>query len=494
MSFLDRIKGPKGSPGTAGAAADGDERSGPLAMSSLPHAEYKPRASSALTPMAPADFDELVPPSAMEVTIRLEPGLNDVTRAAHTHVAPIPYLAPPPTPQPTALPAGVHPTPTAPGSAAAPLSSIIAEASPSELATEFNESTTSPKTATPFDAASGLPLVGGWTLARQQRTMLVLLGLGLLGLVAAAVWALGQAAQGAEQVAAAGQAGTQSQRLAKSATQAGLGHPLAFPEVTESVSVLTRNLRGLQTGDGALQPVPAALQPALAALMPLVDRAEKSAALVVAQEKTLTQTGKALRAINRQSAELLETAEAVAALKQQAGVTMVELVAVNQLAMLSQRVGKSANEFVSAEGASAEAVFLLEKDLGSFKDTTQALLEGRPDVNLPGTRDGPAREKLQLLQTQFETTRSEARAILDNLTGLVSAREAQATIIANTTGQPAMPLLLAKPCCRPSRPRRMGSESAVMVAWASRAETKPFRLSRKARASDRVVSNWACSS
>ena len=74
-----------------------------------------------------------------------------------------------------------------------------------------------------------------------------------------------------------------------------MGSAPAFAEVNESAALLTRNLRGLQTGEGGLSSVPAALQPALTALMPLVDRAEKNAAQVVAQEKTLTKAGKALQ-------------------------------------------------------------------------------------------------------------------------------------------------------------------------------------------------------
>ena len=36
--------------------------------------------------------------------------------------------------------------------------------------------------------------------------------------------------------------------------------------------------------------------------------------------------------------------------------------------MLTQRIGKSANEFQTMEGVSPEAVFLLGKDLNSFKE------------------------------------------------------------------------------------------------------------------------------
>ncbi len=415
MSFLDRIKGPKGPKSSVEAmddVADAAGVSAAVAGPALQVSEHMAVKAVTVSAMAPTAFDELAPPSAMEATIRLEPGANAPSRA---HAG-------------AAASAGAAATPPmAPG-----FGSIISEAAPSELATEFNESMPSAKPVTAAETASGLPWLGGWPLARQQRAMLVLLGMGLAGLLAGAAAALSQASRGAEQVAAVGQAGTQSQRLAKSSTQAAMGSAPAFAEVNESAALLTRNLRGLQTGEGGLSSVPAALQPALTALMPLVDRAEKNAAQVVAQEKTLTKAGKALQTINRQSADLLETAEAVAVLKQQAGASVTELAAANLLVMLTQRIGKSANEFLSAEGASAEAVFLLEKDLSSFQDSAQGLLEGRPDGSLPGTRDGPAREKLQQLVKQFETTRSEARGVLGNLKGLVSAREAQGIIVADS--------------------------------------------------------------
>jgi len=40
--------------------------------------------------------------------------------------------------------------------------------------------------------------------------------------------------------------------------------------------------------------------------------------------------------------------------------------------MLTQRIGKSANEFLTMEGVSPEAVFLLGKDLNSFREIAQA--------------------------------------------------------------------------------------------------------------------------
>ncbi|MEO5696783.1 MAG: methyl-accepting chemotaxis protein, partial [Burkholderiaceae bacterium] len=108
------------------------------------------------------------------------------------------------------------------------------------------------------------------------------------------------------------------------------------------------------------------------------------------------------------------------------------LSAVGQLVMLTQRIGKSANEFLTMEGVSPEAVFLLGKDLNSFRDIGQGLLDGNAEMRLTAATDTQTRERLTALMTQFEQTRSQAGAILGNLQGLVSAREAQASIIADS--------------------------------------------------------------
>jgi twitching motility protein PilJ len=311
-------------------------------------------------------------------------------------------------------------------------SSIISEAAPSELAQEYTETHMAAGDRDDESFNSGLPLIGAWPLARQQRALLITAGLGLAGLLLAVILVLVSTSSGSRQVAAAGQATTQSQRLAKSVSQALLGSASAFPEVKESIDVLASNVRSLKTGEGAVPAAPASLQAQVEPLVPLVDRAEKNAAVVLAQQKTLIQLSQALRAINRQSADLLETAETVSSLKLQGGASASELSAVGQLVMLTQRIGKSANEFLTTEGVSAEAVFLLGKDLNSFKEIAQGVISGNADLRLPGTREPQVREKLQQLLTQYEQTRTEASAILGNLQGLVAAREAQTSIVADS--------------------------------------------------------------
>ncbi|MDF2465624.1 MAG: pilJ [Ramlibacter sp.] len=279
-----------------------------------------------------------------------------------------------------------------------------------------------------------VPLLGRRTIITHQRILFTLLALALVVLGSVAVFAVRQADTVAQQVAGTGQSLMQSQRLAKSVSQALVGSAQAFPDVKESADVLARTVRGLQVGDEALrlQPVLEEFQQDVSKIMPLMERAEKNAGTVMGQQKILTQVGNALRTINRQSSDLLEIAETVSSLKLQQNAAPAEISAAGQLVMLTQRIGKSANEFLTMEGVSPEAVFLLGKDLNSFKEIAQGLLDGSPELRLAGSKDPQTRERLEALMALYEQTRTQAGAILGNLQGLVSAREAQAAIIADS--------------------------------------------------------------
>ncbi|MEO5771024.1 MAG: methyl-accepting chemotaxis protein [Burkholderiaceae bacterium] len=312
-----------------------------------------------------------------------------------------------------------------------PDSSILSEALPSETAGEFIETRLPGKDGS-ASATTGLPLIGGLPLAQQQRVLTFTVVGGVVALLLGAYLAISAANRSAAQVGAGGQAQMQAQRLAKSVTQALVGSVSAFTEVRESAEALARNLRGLRDGSADMAAAPLLAQGAIEPLMPLIDRAEKSASVVVGQQKTLTQVGQSLRAINRQSAELLETAETVSALKLQQDASAAELGAAGQLVMLTQRIGKSANEFLTTEGVNPEAVFLLGKDLTLFRDLTNGLLNGSAELKLPSTRDPQTRERLTQLLAQYEKTRIEAGAIMGNLQGLVAAREAQTSVLADS--------------------------------------------------------------
>jgi len=314
-----------------------------------------------------------------------------------------------------------------------------------------------PVEAAPLAAAAALPLIGNRPLPQQQRILGVVLALGLVLLLLTTVFSLVQAKRNAAQVAATGQALMQSQRLAKAITQAVVGNPAAFAEVKEATAVLSGNARALKDGSPNTAAVGQDGQAVLAPLMPLVDRAEQNASLVMAQQKNLTQVGDALRVVNRQSGELLDTAEAVATAKLQSGAPPVVQAAAARLVMLTQRIGKSANEFLTLEGVSSEAAFLLGQDLKTFRELAKGLLDGDAEQQLPGTRDALTRERLQQLLGQYEQTSGQAGTILGNLPGLVAARDGQVAVL------------------KDSEPLRIGLEQLQGVL-AGQGGLRPFNL------------------
>ena len=279
-----------------------------------------------------------------------------------------------------------------------------------------------------------LPLLGSNTAAGHQRNLLALLAIGVVLLALIAGWVLRQADRSAQQLAATGQSLMQSQRLAKSVSQALVGSPQAFPYVVESSGVLARNVRALNSGDSELgvESLGEQFKSDLEGTTPLMESAERNAGVIMGQQKILMQVGDALRTINRQSSDLLEIAETVFSLKLQQNAPVAEISAAGQLVMLTQRIGKSANELQTMEGVSPEAVFLLGKDLNSFKEIAQGLLDGSPELRLTATKDAQTREQLEALIKLYEETRTQASAILGNLQGLVSAREAQSSIISDS--------------------------------------------------------------
>jgi twitching motility protein PilJ len=198
--------------------------------------------------------------------------------------------------------------------------------------------------------------------------------------------------------------------------------------------VLAKTTRGLAAGDGELRlsALDDSFKPELDKVTPLVERAEKNAKAVMDQQKVLTQIGSALRLINRQSSDLLEIAETISSLKLQQNAPAMEISAVGQLVMLTQRIGKSSNEFLTAEGVSPEAVFLLGKDLNTFKEISEGLKSGSTELRLSAAKDPATKEQIDALIKLYEETRVQAGAILGNLQGLVAAREAQGTIIADS--------------------------------------------------------------
>jgi twitching motility protein PilJ len=309
---------------------------------------------------------------------------------------------------------------------------MLLDGSSSEFFDRPDSPQTRPPTSPTVQPLAPLPWIHHLSMGTQQIILLVMVVVGFLSLVLMTIYSLNLASQTSAQVRASGQALMQSQRLAKSVSQALVGHGPAFTEVQESAQVLLNNVQTLRVGGENYEAVPGSVQNILNPLVMLAQRAEKNAALVVSQQKILMRVGQALRSINTQSSEMLESTDMVSSLKFQKGASSTELAASSHLVMMTQRIGKSANEFLTPDGVSPSAVFLLGKDLNTFREITLGLLNGNSYMKLTAASDPATRQMLEKLLGQYEELRNDARAILGNLQGLVSAREAQALILSDS--------------------------------------------------------------
>ena len=296
----------------------------------------------------------------------------------------------------------------------------FASTAPSADATAIGETAMAPAGLPPAPREArrtGLPLLGRMPLARQQRLLLALLIAALLLLGAGLAVTLRASSGSARLLNGSGDAAMQSQRVAKSISAALLGSTSAFAELRSSADALHADVQSLRGGDARTK------------VLPLVDATVRNARTVVALEAELTQTYQALRGVSSQSDAMLEPAQTALSLLQQGNAPAADVGAAAQLVMLTQRLGKSANEFLSYQGVSPGAVFALGKDLNTFNQLLSGLLDGDASQQLVAVRDAQARQQLTALQGAFAWTRKLATAVLANLQALTNARLAQAAVV-----------------------------------------------------------------
>ncbi|MEO7150714.1 MAG: methyl-accepting chemotaxis protein [Burkholderiaceae bacterium] len=318
-----------------------------------------------------------------------------------------------------------------PDSTQAVPTSIIAEPAASELP-DFGDSHVPDGDAAPAIQGSVLPIIGRRPVAAQRRILSALLLLGAAGVLGVGAAALMGSARATAQLASHGNAMEQAQRLAKSVPLALFGAAGAFGDIRDSSTTLAREVQALKDGGEGVAPAPSSVQADLDPIVAMVGRAQAHAQTLLKQEKTLVQANQAMRLVSRDAADLLQGIDAVQSAKLQQQASSAEIAALGRLAMLSQRLGKSANEVIGPDGIDRGAAEALRKDLASFRDLTVALRDGNPELRLPGTRDAATRERLDALITLFETSRSQGATALATTSQLVAAQDAEAAILAES--------------------------------------------------------------
>ena len=271
-----------------------------------------------------------------------------------------------------------------------------------------------------------------WAAKRLRRGVQVALSLSVAALLVFAWISTSDALMTAARTQIASELVMHSQRLGKAAPNAIQGNPAAFRQLEQSRSAINQQLDVLAAGgewQGRRIPeADAAYASRIAAIRQTWLKSDKTAAQILSMEKELTGFRATLRTLNTISPVLLELSEQIASLLAQTGATPREVAAAGQLVMLTQRLGKSANEFMTPEGINQDTAFMLGKDANTFRDIIAGFVEGSEVLRLPPIRHPDARQRLNELKTAFDAYRREMSGMLSNLGKFIAAKEAERSL------------------------------------------------------------------
>lgn len=276
------------------------------------------------------------------------------------------------------------------------------------------------------------PVLGPVSFAKLLRSLYFALALFLSFTFTLTYYSFKHSEEVALKVKTVGDSLMQAQRMAKSANEALMGGVNGFDELRDSSGQLKGGVQGLES-DSILDPFgdnkDQAINARLGEVTLLVDRSLRAVGVILGQKALLTGVSTSLKTLNNSSDDLLDLIREIIAGKMKKNATPAEISALAEMAGLSQRIAKSANEFFTTQGVSPQAVFLLRQDIATFETITSALLNGDSELKLIPTKDPVIREQIEALAGQFKEIRESAQQISDNLTRLAQAREAQALII-----------------------------------------------------------------
>ncbi len=283
-----------------------------------------------------------------------------------------------------------------------------------------------------------LPFIGKLPLQEQVRILLMVLG-GALLLGAVFVWLNTRfSTLTSTQTQIAGDALMHSQRIGKAAPNAIQGNAEAFKQLEDSRKEFNKDLTTLMQGgefQGRSIDTPSAK---MAAALKEVQKGwagtDQAAATILKRKAELSGFGETLQRMNTLSPVLLELTEQISTMKLQASASAREISAAGQLVMLTQRLGRSANLFLTAEGVNPETASLLRSDATIFQDITDGFLNGSEVFKLSETKEPQIREKLVELQNVFGEYHRLVNTILNSLQNFIDAKLSEQLIFRENEG------------------------------------------------------------
>ena len=277
-----------------------------------------------------------------------------------------------------------------------------------------------------------LPLIGHLPLARQLRILLVTFVVGILVTIVALRQNSSSNVIGSAQTQIASDALMHSQRVGKAAPNAIQGSLDAFTQLDESRIALTGDLDLLSRGGdfaGYRIPAPSAgMARALAQARAKWASSDNAAGTILQMKTELTGFKQMLKQIDTLSPELLSMTDELLTLKVAHGGSARELAAIGRMLMLTQRLSRSASDFLTSGGIGADTAFQLGRDTGAVRATIDGFLNGSASLRLGAVSDPDMRAKLVAIKARFDVFQKLVASILDKLPRFTAAKGAEQSI------------------------------------------------------------------
>jgi twitching motility protein PilJ len=277
-----------------------------------------------------------------------------------------------------------------------------------------------------------LPLIGQLSLPRQLRILLAAFAVGILVTIFALWRNAGSIAVASSQTQIASDALMHSQRVGKAAPNAMQGNPDAFSQLQDSRITLSRDLELLARGGVfSTNEIPAASGDTARQLNKAGAKwkvSDSAAASILKMKPELIGFDKSLKQLDILSPEMLALTEEILAARTASGGSPRELAALGRMMMLTQRLSRSASEFLTSGGITPETAFQMGRDTATFRATVDGLLNGNQKLGLAPLREDYLRTKLEEVQSKFEICQKVVASFLNNLSDLTAAKAAEQTI------------------------------------------------------------------
>jgi len=277
-----------------------------------------------------------------------------------------------------------------------------------------------------------LPLIGHLSLPRQLRILLMAFGAGILVTIFSLWRNADSGTVASSQTQIASEALMHSQRVGKAAPNAMQGNADAFSQLQDSRLALGRDLDllakgGVFNGTG----IPAASGDTARQLGKVSAKwkiSDAAAASILKMKPELIGFDNSLKQLDILSPEMLALTEEILTERTGRGGSARELAALGRLMMLTQRLSRSASEFLSSGGISSDTAFQMGRDVATFRATVDGLLNGSQALGLAPLNDPELRNKLLEVQSKFGVCQTIVSNFLHNLSDLTAAKAAEQNI------------------------------------------------------------------